>query len=333
MAKNPYYNGPASDHFDGQRFFNPGHPGTDKKLAELLKWRLTRVGERWAASAPGRQVAPDARVDGMRITMVGHASLLLQMASRNLLVDPVWSDRVSPVSWAGPRRVNAPGIAFEDLPPIDIILLTHNHYDHMNLATLRRLWDRDRPRLVAPLGNDAVVARVHSEIVVETYDWGDTTDFGGGVAARLTPAHHWSARSFGDRRMALWCGFAITSSAGVIYLSGDTGYGDGAIFREVGRLFSDIDVAILPIGAYEPRWFMQNQHVDPSEAVQIMLDCGAKQALGMHWGTFPLSDEGRTAPEIALTAALASRGIGPSRFLAMQPGDQWEGSQAPMLMP
>ncbi len=331
MPRNRFYHGPTSDHFDGELFFNPGHPSTDKRVADLLRWRVARGGERWPNSAPGRQVAPDARVDGLRITMVGHASLLIQAAGRNLLVDPVWSDRVSPVSWAGPRRVNAPGIAFEDLPPIDIVLLTHNHYDHMDLATLRRLWDRDRPHLVAPLGNDAVVARAHSEIVVETRDWGDTADLGGGVAARLTPARHWSARSLGDRRMALWCGFAITSSAGVIYLSGDTGYGDGTIFREVGRLFPEIDVAILPIGAYEPRWFMQNQHVNPGEAVQIMLDCGAKQALGMHWGTFPLSDEGRTAPKIALTTSLASRGIEPFRFLAMQPGDQWEGPQAPLL--
>ena len=327
MPRNRYYQGPVSDHFDGARFFNPGHPKTDKRLADLLRWRLARGGERWPVSTLATPIVPDRRVEGLRVSMVGHATLLIQTAGRNLLVDPVWSDRVSPVSWAGPRRVNAPGIAFDDLPSIDVVLLTHNHYDHMDLATLRRLWTRDRPRLVAPLGNDAVVASAHSEIVVSTYDWGDLSDLGGGVAARFTPAHHWSARSLGDRRMALWCGFVITSPSGTIYLSGDTGYGDGAIFREVGRLSPEIDVAILPIGAYEPRWFMQNQHVDPSEAVQVMLDCGAKHALGMHLGTFPLSDEGRTTPKNALAAALAGRGIDPSRFVAMEPGDVWQRSR------
>ena len=324
MSKNRYYYGPVSDHFDGERFFNPGHPSTDKGLADLLRWHFARGGERWPASVPGRQVVPDTRVAGLRITMVGHASLLIQAANRNLLVDPVWSERASPLRWAGPRRVKAPGIAFDDLPPIDVVLLTHNHYDHMDFATLRRLWSRDRPRVIAPLGNDAMVARDRSGIIFETYDWGNTTELGDNLTARLTPARHWSARSLFDRRMALWCGFAIASPGGVIYVSGDTGYGDGAIFREIGRLFPKIDVAILPIGAYEPRWFMHNQHVDPREAVEVMLDCGARQALGVHWGTFPLSDEGQQAPTRALSVALAQRGVAPERFIAMAPGDSWQ---------
>ena len=325
MSKNRYYSGPPSDHFDGERFFNPGHPATDKSLRDLLRWRFGERGERWPASVPARQVVPQPRVEGLRVTMVGHASLLIQAAGRNLLVDPVWSDRASPVAWAGPRRVNPPGIAFDALPPVETILLTHDHYDHMDVATLRRLWDKDRPRILAPLGNDAVVSRSHPEIAVETHDWGGATiDLGAGLVVTSTAAHHWSARSLGDRRMALWCGYVVATPAGTIYLSGDTGYGDGAIFRDVGYRFPDIDVAILPIGAYEPRWFMQAQHVDPIEAVQIMLDCGAKQALGVHWGTFPLSNEGQQAPKQALAAALVSRGIAPDRFRAMAPGDIWE---------
>ena len=330
MSKNRYYRGLPSDHFDGELFFNPGQVATDKKLRDLLRWRLGRRGERWPASAPGRQVVPDASVERLSVTMVGHASLLIQAAGSNLLVDPVWSERVSPVQWAGPRRVNAPGIAFEALPPIGTVLLTHDHYDHCDLATLRRLWDRDRPRIVAPLGNDAVVRRTHADIVVETYDWGATIDLGAGNAATMTPAHHWSARSLGDRRMALWCGYVVATPAGTIYLSGDTGYGDSAIFRDIGRNFPQIDVAILPIGAYEPRWFMQAQHVDPHEAVQIMLDCGARQALGVHWGTFPLSDEGLEAPKRALETALAERDLDPACFLALQPGDVWPSPSQPV---
>ena len=323
MSRNRYYRGPTSDHFDGEHFFNPGHPDTDKRLRDLLRWRFAGGGEQWPATAPARTVVPDLRSDGLCITMVGHASLLIQAAGHNLLVDPIWSERASPLKWAGPRRVNAPGIAFEKLPPIDTVLLTHNHYDHMDLPTLRRLWSRDQPRIVAPLGNDAVVKRASGDVVVETHDWQDTADLGGGITAQLTPAHHWSARSFGDRRMALWCGFVIGSPAGTIYLSGDTGYGDGAIFREIGRLFSSIDVAVLPIGAYKPRWFMKNQHVEPSEAVQIMMDCKAKQALGLHWGTFPLSDEGQQAPKHALSTALADQGFAAGRFVALEPGDVW----------
>ena len=324
MTRNRYYQGPRSDPFDGARFFNPHLPNTDRSLLDLLRWRFGRAREHWQAAAPGRQVVPETRVDGLRLTMVGHATVLIQAAGRNILVDPVWSERASPVSWAGPRRVNAPGIAFDELPPIDVVLLTHNHYDHLDTATLKRLWDRERLRIIAPLGNDAIVRRAHKQIAVETYDWRETVDLGAGAAVVLQPANHWSARGMGDRRMALWCGFVITSPAGTIYLSGDTGYGDGRIFRDVQRLYPPINVAILPIGAYAPRWFMKAQHVDPAEAVQIMLDCGAAQALGAHWGTFPLTDEGRLAPKQALRTELARRGLGETCFSALEPGDTWQ---------
>jgi L-ascorbate metabolism protein UlaG (beta-lactamase superfamily) len=208
-----------------------------------------------------------------------------------LLVDPVWSERASPFGFAGPKRVNAPGVAFEQLPPIDAVLLTHNHYDHLDMATMWRLWARDRPRIIAALGNDAVVARSRPEIVVETRDWREEVDVGGDITVWLHPAHHWSARGIGDRRMALWCGYVIATTVGTVYVAGDTGYGDGRIFLEVAERRPVVDVAVLPIGAYAPRWFMKDQHVNPAEAVRIMQDCGARQALGVHWGAFPLTDE------------------------------------------
>ena len=256
--------------------------------------------------------------------MIGHATVLIQAAGLNLLVDPVWSERASPFRFAGPKRVNAPGVAFEHLPAIDVVLLTHNHYDHLDLATVQRLWARDRPRLIAPLGNDAVIARTRPEIVVETHDWREEVEIGGGVAVWLHPAHHWSARGIADRRMALWCGYVIATPVDAIYLAGDTGYGDGRIFLEVAERFPVLDVAVLPIGAYAPRWFMKDQHVNPAEAVRIMQDCGARQALGVHWGTFPLTDEARSDPADALAEALTEAGIEPGRFLPLEPGQQWD---------
>jgi L-ascorbate metabolism protein UlaG (beta-lactamase superfamily) len=321
---NRYYSGPPSDHFDGRRFLNPYHTNTDRTLFQLLRWRFGGKRAIWPATIPGRQVAPERRVDGLRITMIGHATVLIQAAGRNLLVDPMWSERASPFDFVGPKRANAPGVAFEQLPPIDVVLLTHNHYDHLDMATMQRLWARDQPRIIAPLGNDAVVARSRPEIVVESRDWRETVEIGGGVTVWLHPAHHWSARGIADRRMALWCGYVIETPVGVIYIAGDTGYGDGRIFLEVGHRFPVVDVAVLPIGAYAPRWFMKDQRVNPAEAVRIMENCGARQALGVHWGTFPLTDEERSDPANALAEALAEAGIEPGRFLPFEPGQQWD---------
>ncbi len=323
MTTNRYYRGPPSDHFDGTRFFNPDHPNTDRSLVDLLRWRFDGERSAWPSRVPGRTVVPATRVDGLTVTMVGHATVLIQAAGLNFLVDPVWSDRASPLTWAGPRRVNPPGVALEHLPPIDVVLLTHNHYDHLDIATLRTLWSRHRPRIVAPLGNDAVIHRTAPDIRVETADWGGRVDLGSGFVVWLHPANHWSSRRIDDRRMALWCGFVVETPAGCLYDAGDTGYGSGAIFRAMKDRHPPLDVAILPIGAYAPRWFMQPQHVDPAEAVQIQIDCGARQALGVHWGTFRLTDESRTAPRHALQAELVRRGRPADSFLALEPGDAW----------
>lgn len=320
---NRYYRGPPSDHFDGTLFFNPGHPDTDRGLGEVLRWRLGGKRPHWPTAVPGRQTVPDARVAELRVTMIGHASVLIQTAGLNLLVDPVWSDRVSPVPWAGPRRVNPPGVAFDRLPPIDAVLLTHNHYDHLDIATLKRVWAGHGARVIAPLGNDAVIARSAPDIAVETRDWWQEVALADDATVTLCPANHWSARGVGDRRMALWGGFVVRTGAGQVYIAGDTGYGDGHVFRDVRARLGAPDLAILPIGAYEPRWFMAAQHTDPDQAVRIMLNCGARQALGVHWGTFALTNEPRTEPREALAVALAERAMPASSFLALEPGDVW----------
>jgi L-ascorbate metabolism protein UlaG (beta-lactamase superfamily) len=324
LARNRYYTGTPSDHFDGERFFNPGQASMDRSMGDMLRWWRSGGRSPWPArveSAPPAK--PAARVSGLAITMVGHASVLIQLAGRNLLVDPVWSERASPFRWAGPKRVNDPGIAFADLPPIDAVLITHNHYDHFDIATLRRLSSAHHPRFIAPLGNDRLLAPAIGAGKTETVDWGETISIGDQIRITAVPANHWSARTLGDRRMALWCGFVIQSPAGLVYNAGDTGFGDGAIFADIPRRFGAPDVAILPIGAYEPQWFMKEQHVNPEEAVRIMMACDARQALGVHWGTFQLTNEARLAPKEALTAALRQHEIAPERFLALEPGDVW----------
>jgi L-ascorbate metabolism protein UlaG (beta-lactamase superfamily) len=322
---NRYYDGSPSDHFNGKRFFNPGQPPTDKTLTDVLRWKLTGKPAKWPAQVPGfdGDVPPPKVTTGLRLTMVGHASVLIQLPGVNILLDPVWSDRASPFRRLGPIRHNPPGIAFEDLPPIHAVLITHNHYDHLDIATIERLWHAHHPLILAPLGNDRLIHQAAPEVKVTAGDWGDRFDLAPEVQTTLCPAYHWSARALGDRRMALWCGFILHTPAGVIYLTGDTGYNDGAIFREVRERFGSPALALLPIGAYEPRWFMRNQHVNPAEAVQILEDTGAACAVGLHWGTFRLTDEAADAPLQALAAALAQRSIAPERFIALRPGQVW----------
>jgi len=325
-----YYSGPPSKHFDGTRFFIPDHP-TDKTLGELWRWTWNakwRGGRaEWPASFPSpfAGCVPPPHSTGLRVTLIGHASFLIQVAGRNILVDPVYADRASPVRWAGPQRVNPPGIAFADLPLIDTVLLTHNHYDHLDFSTLRRLWRRFRPRIIAPLGNDTVIQRRLPDVDVGVLDWGQAADLGHGIIAHLEPSLHWSARGLGDRRMALWGAFVLSTPAGVVYHVGDTAYGDGRVFRAVRDKYGPPTLAILPIGAYAPRWLMANQHMDPQEAVRAFRDCGALQAIGHHWGTFQLTDEAIEAPAETLAAT------GVERFHAMRPGEVLEEGKEGLL--
>jgi L-ascorbate metabolism protein UlaG (beta-lactamase superfamily) len=244
----------------------------------------------------------------------------------NLLIDPVYSRRASPSQWIGPARVNAPGVAFDDLPPIDGILVSHNHYDHLDLATLSALNANHRPRVLARLGNDAIVAAHDSALRCEVFDCAACVTLSREVAVHFEPAYHWSARGLGDRRMVLWCAFAIETPDGAIYCIGDTGFGDGAIFRDIRQKHGAPRLALIPIGAYEPRWFTKDYHVDPAETVKIFQLCGARSAIAHHWGTFPLTDEPIEAPPEALGRALAAGGVEATRFCALRSGEVWEES-------
>ena len=327
MSQNRYYDGPPSDHYDGTRFFLPGSAPPDKSRADLLRFLLNSRNARWprqVANPPATPVMPRVAGTGLRVTSIGHATHLVQTAGLNLLVDPVWSDRASPYTFMGPKRVRRPGLALDALPPLDAILVTHNHYDHMDVATLSKLRRRHACRIIVPLGNDAILRRADSALAAEAYDWRDHVVLGDGVTMTLVPSQHWSSRWLTDRRMALWAAFLLETPGGAIYHIGDTGYGDGAIFRDIRQRFGPPRLAIIPIGAYEPRWFMRDQHVDPDEAVRIYLDCGAAYALAHHWGTFQLTSEAIDEPPQRLATALAAAGIAADRFRVQRPGEAFD---------
>ena len=251
------------------------------------------------------------------VTFVGHATFLIQVASTNLLIDPVYSARASPVSFAGPRRVRAPGVRFEDLPAISLVLVSHNHYDHCDLGTLRALHRRFRPRLVAPIGNGRLL-RSAGIGPVEEIDWWQSAS-AAPLSVTLTPAQHFSARNMFDRNRALWGGFLIEAGGRRILFAGDSGYGPH--FREIAARLGPIDLALLPIGAYEPRWFMKDIHMNPAEAVQAHRDLGARHSIAMHFGTFQLTPEGIDEPVRELATALRERGVAAERFRTVDVGE------------
>jgi len=241
-----------------------------------------------------------------------------------MLLDPVWSKRASPLRFIGPKRVNDPGIAFAELPPIDVVLVSHGHYDHLDLGTLSRIAAAHRARVITPLGNDTIMRNYDPTIAAEAYDWGNRVEIGVGLAVTLVAAQHWSARNLSDRNMSLWASFVIETPGGRIYFVADSGYGDGRYFRGARERHGPFKLAILPIGAYEPRWFMRDQHMNPAESVQALIDCGAEIALAHHYGTFQLTDEPFDAPLVALADALNAAGISAERFRALQPGQVWQ---------
>ena len=330
--KNPYYSGPASDHFDGTLFFNPAGmnpPG----FKEVIKWQINNKKSAWPkrVDCPFTPATPDERVsgNGLRVTMIGHASLLIQVAGINILTDPIYTERASPLTIAGPKRVCDPGVPFESLPPIDVVLVTHNHYDHLSLPTLERLHRAYKPRIVTPLGNDSIIRAKIADADITVLDWGGAAALAGGLRVFAEPCHHWSARGITDRRMALWAAFVIETPSGLIYHIGDTGFHEGRNYRAAADKFGRFRLANLPIGAYEPRFFMRNEHQDPVEAVSGFQLCNAAHAIGHHFGTFQLTDEAIDDPVRMLKTALNDAGIGEERFNPLTPGEAFDVPELP----
>ena len=322
---------PLSDHFDGNYFHMPGAPRTARFL-DLMKWRLGKASTprgAWPQWVEISQHAPPVGPAGdsrdMVATWINHATFLLQTATANILFDPVFSRCCGPFGKIGPARVHVPGVALDALPRIDIVCLSHDHYDHCDIPSLRRLAHRDPqhpPISITPLGNGALLRRAGfvRERIVEL-DWWQPHTLAAGVRVALTPAQHWSKRLTSGRNRRLWGGFFITLPSGQsAYFAGDTGYHE-TLFGTMAARLGAPDVAMLPIGAYEPRWFMRPQHCNPAEAVCIHRDLGARQSVAMHWGTFHLTDEARDEPPRALARALREAGLASEAFKILQPGE------------
>jgi N-acyl-phosphatidylethanolamine-hydrolysing phospholipase D len=227
------------------------------------------------------------------VTWIGHASLLVQMEQVSFLTDPIWSNRPSPLPLLGPSRFVAPGLAMDDLPPIDFVIISHNHYDHLDLPTLRSLAERNPATVFyVPLGNGALLQQ-QGIANVEELDWGQTRVYKG-VTIHCLPSQHWSKRSLTDDRKALWSSWAVTGAEQRFYFAGDTGYFDG--FKMIGEALGPFDLVAVPIGAYEPRAMMRDSHMNPEEALRAAIDLRAERAVGIHFGTFDLSDEPLAEP-------------------------------------
>jgi L-ascorbate metabolism protein UlaG (beta-lactamase superfamily) len=312
------HNGKPSDHFDGRRFFNPnganGQPFWKVRRLLLTPWT------RWPAEVPVEpRRPPNPGPEEVVVTFVGHATFLIQNGATSVLIDPVYHRRASPVSFAGPRRVRAPGVRFDDLPATSLVLLSHNHYDHCDLGTLQLLERRFHSPVVTPQGNGRLL-RSAGISRIEEIDWWETASTAP-LPITLTPAQHFSARNMFDRNRALWGGFLIEIGGRRILFAGDTGYGPH--LPEIAARLNPVDLALLPIGAYEPRWFMKDIHMNPAEAVQAHLDLAARQSIAMHFGTFQLTPEGIDDPPRELANALRERAVSADRFRTLEVGESF----------
>jgi len=314
------WKGSETSNFDGNVFRNtvPMQKGAWDMIQ--LGWGSLSEAEQWPewVDIPQQRVPQTRIMAGLSVTFVNHASLLIQLDGVNILTDPIFSERASPSQIVGPARVHQPGVAFEDLPPIDVILISHNHYDHLDEGTLRRFAAMERqPLVVAGLGNGTLFESF-GLTRYKDLDWEESVGYGS-VQFTFTECRHRSGRGITDQMKTLWGAFALHSESGSVYFGGDSGY--GAHFKATGDKHGPFSLALLPIGAYEPRWFMADVHVNPREAVQAHLDLRAERSIGMHFGTFQLTYEAIDQPVTDLVAARAELGVSDDDFMVLQPGD------------
>ena len=302
----PTYKGETSDHFDGKRFSNPDGAGMGS-FRDLMKFNRKNEKDKWEVQTQASPITGNvgnfAEEGKIRYYHINHATVLIQMDGLNILTDPVYGKRASPISWAGPKRFREPGIPFDLLPKIDAVVISHDHYDHLDIGTLKKLRDRDNPRIFAGLGHKGFLKKFKLNNV-EEMDWNETASIDG-LEVIFTKAVHWSNRAFSPRK-TLWGGYVLKGSAS-IYFAGDTAYGPH--FSEAREKYGPFDLALIPIGAYTPRFFMLHVHMDPQQAAQTHLDLQPRESLAIHWGTFQLTHEAMYDPVEELQVACDSLGI------------------------
>ena len=332
MPQPPAY--PPSDHYNGEIFFNP--PSTAPRSAEapaptnrrrggliaILRWRFGGERKPWPPQPPDPKPAGDPHAlppqDTAAVTFIGHSTFLIRVGGLTIMTDPVFSERCSPVSWAGPKRARPPGRSFAELPRIDLLLVSHNHYDHMDLPSLRAIRRRDNPQVVTPLGNAVHLAKAGLERVREL-DWWQSTDLPQNIRVTATPARHFSARTLRDRNHSLWSGFMLEVAGRRLFFAGDSGA--GGHWAQIGQRLGAPNLALLPIGAYDPRSIMAPVHMNPPEAVAAHQALGATQSVGMHFGTFQLTSEPIDEPPAAMATARAEAGLPETAFVTLGFGE------------
>ena len=307
---------PLSDHYDGKRFFNPWGNNVAKSFWDVLKWRFSAEPRSWpeqVINSAQPLLLKKGQSGSVHVTYVGHATTLIQDGQLSLLTDPQWSERAGPASFLGPKRIRKPGVDLSQIDHLDFVLVSHNHYDHLDLPTLQRLDQLFHPQFIVPLGNARILQGAGITRVKEL-DWWESFQM-----IQLVPVQHWSTRSLMDRNEALWGGYVITLSGKKIFFGGDTGYGPH--FKMIRQHCGGMDLSLLPIGAYEPRWFMKEQHMNPDDAVMAHLDLGSKKSFAIHFETFRLTDEGFTEPREELKKAMGAHQVSDEQFLAPQIGE------------
>lgn len=307
----------SSSHFKDGVFRNT-HSLPAKSLWTALKMRLTTDWAKWpdwVDIKPGPKPAERVEGDEVKVTFINHATFLVQTRGYNILTDPIYSKRCSPVSFVGPARVHQPGIAFDELPKIDVVLISHDHYDHLDTPTLKKLIARDNPKIIVGLG---VGERFDTKDNVIELDWWHSTEIADNLKITFTEVQHFSGRFLTDRNTTLWGAFVVEAGDTSIYFGGDSGYADH--YTRTAERFPVIDIALLPIGAYSPRSFMGPVHMDPKQAVQAHQDLGAKKSIGMHFGTFQLTAETRDEPEKLLESEKKAAGLADDAFVTLAPG-------------
>lgn len=312
------YKGPRSDHFDGEHFKNQSAI-QHKDFFDFISWMINREPGEWSKNTHNTPYpAPPHRSSQLHITFINHATLLIQVDNVNILTDPIWSERASPLSWVGPKRVRAAGIALSELPPIDFVIISHNHYDHMDLPTLHKLKQLFNPTFYVGLGNKTFLNDEKIEPVVEL-DWWENSTIKNQLQIHSVPAQHFSARGILDRDKTLWTGYVIETSQGPVYFAGDTGFGPH--FSQIRQRFGPVKAALLPIGAFLPRWFMAPVHISPSEAIDVHRLLNAEYSIAMHFGTFALADDAQYQPVEELIIARDRHGIPENDFLLLDFGE------------
>lgn len=310
-----YYKGAVSDHFDGTHFFNPWNPMPKKGFLDILKWRLRGKRADWPDFVPIKQgTKPDTHSSAMKVTYIGHASFLVQVGGINILLDPVFSERASPFGFMGPKRVTNPAFPLESLPDIHAVFISHNHYDHMDMASLSWLANNKKPHFYTPLGNPRLIKLVTGKHPLSTLDWHDRVEIGAGVSLTLTPSQHWSRRSLSDTNRDLWGGCLLQNESQTLYFAGDTGF-HHHLFEDFYKRYGAPDLALLPIGAYEPRWFMAYSHMNPEDALKAHHIIKAKKSIGYHFEVFQLTDEAFEAPRQKTLRLLQAYKIAEQDFL------------------